>query len=305
MFLDYHNILWYYHQVIVFCATPIQAFQSVSEPHTLLSLYFSQQHHYAAEQWAVDFFVFEGTFSPAARMTPAMPSAGASIREDQDVILAFFIYPNAVRLWNIFERWHPHEQKELSRQTLVSVSRRRPAQAETQENGAEGGKIPPQLYPRCTPSDGAAEGIDMAVASESYAPSVLVSTEGLPEKDWLRLLETGYDGRLYQVKAEETENLPDTFSIENAYFSSPESLLIFLEDLIRGQYGNIFRAKGQILAGSQWFQFDVADSRYGITGCEPQKTGKAVFIGTEIHRQPIRRVVLSKMIQKKIVVKKR
>ena len=145
----------------------------------------------------------------------------------------------------------------------------------------------------------------MAVASEPYAPSVLVSTEGLPEKDWLRLPETGYDGRLYQVKAEETENLPDTFSIENAYFSSPESLLIFLEDLIRGQYGNIFRAKGQILAGSQWFQFDVADSRYGITGCEPQKTGKAVFIGTEIHRQPIRRVVLSKMIQKKIVVKKR
>lgn len=141
-----------------------------------------------------------------------------------------------------------------------------------------------------------------------HDPTATIYTDhysSLPEKDWLRLLETGYDGRLYQVKAEETENLPDTFSIENAYFSSPESLLIFLEDLIRGQYGNIFRAKGQILAGSQWFQFDVADSRYGITGCEPQKTGKAVFIGTEIHRQPIRRVVLSKMIQKKIVVKKR
>ena len=194
MFLDYHNILWYYHHVIVFCATPIQAFQNVSEPHTLLSLYFSQQHHYAAEQWAVDFFVFEGTFSPAARMTPAMPSAGASIREDQDVILAFFIYPNAVRLWNIFERWHPHEQKELSRQTLVSVSRRRPTQAETQENGAEGSKIPPQLYPRCTPSDRAAEGIAMAVASESYAPSVLVSTEGLPEKDWLEYRRRGIGG---------------------------------------------------------------------------------------------------------------
>ena len=131
LFLDYHNILWYYHHVIVFCATPIQAFQSVSEPHTLLSLYFSQQHHYAAEQWAVDFFVFEGTFSPAARMTPAMPSAGASIREDRDVILAFFICPNAERLWNIFERWHPHEQKEQPQHTPVSVSRRRPAQAET------------------------------------------------------------------------------------------------------------------------------------------------------------------------------
>ena len=77
---------------------------------------------------------------------------------------------------------------------LVSVSRRRPAQAETQENGAEGGKIPPQLYPRCTPSDGAAEGIAMAVASESYAPSVLVSTEGLPEKDWLEYRRRGIGG---------------------------------------------------------------------------------------------------------------
>lgn len=121
----------------------------------------------------------------------------------------------------------------------------------------------------------------------------------LPEKDWLRLLETGYNGQIYESKAIESEELPDTFSIENAYFASPESLLIFLEDLIRGKYGNIFRAKGQLPAGSCWFQFDVADSRYGITGCEPQKAGKSVFIGTDIHRQAIRRMVLSKMIQKK------
>ena len=88
------------------------------------------------------------------------------------------------------------------------------------------------------------------------------------------LLETGYDGQIYESKAIESEELPDTFSIENAYFASPESLLIFLEDLIRGKYGNIFRAKGQLPAGSCWFQFDVADSRYGITGCEPLKSRK-------------------------------
>ena len=44
-------------------------------------------------------------------------------------------------------------------------------------------------------------------------PTATIYTDhysSLPEKDWLRLLETGYDGRLYQVKAEETENLPDT-----------------------------------------------------------------------------------------------
>ena len=110
--------------------------------------------------------------------------------------------------------------------------------------------------------------------------------------------------RFMNPKLLKSEELPDTFSIENAYFASPESLLIFLEDLIRGQFGNVFRAKGQLPAGSHWFQFDVADSRYGITGCEPLKTGKAVFIGTNIQRQPIRHVALNKMIQKKITWKK-
>ena len=31
----------------------------------------------------------------------------------------------------------------------------------------------------------------MAIASESYAPSVLVSTERLPEKDWLEYRRRG------------------------------------------------------------------------------------------------------------------
>lgn len=34
----------------------------------------------------------------------------------------------------------------------------------------------------------------MAVASESYAPSVLVSTERLPEKDWLEYRRRGIGG---------------------------------------------------------------------------------------------------------------
>ena len=34
----------------------------------------------------------------------------------------------------------------------------------------------------------------MAVASEPYAPSVLVSTEGLPEKEWLEYRRRGIGG---------------------------------------------------------------------------------------------------------------
>ena len=76
---------------------------------------------------------------------------------------------------------------------------------------------------------------------------------------------------------------------------SPESLFLFLEDLIRGHFGNIFRAKGQLPAGNTWLQFDVADSRYCVISCEPAADSEVVFIGTDIHRQPIRRLCMTKI----------
>ncbi|MCI5754514.1 MAG: hypothetical protein MR033_07870, partial [Clostridiales bacterium] len=80
----------------------------------------------------------------------------------------------------LFERWHPHEQKEQPQHPPVSVSRRRPAQTEAQKNRAEGRKIPPFLHPRCVASARTPGYIAMACRSEPYAPAVLVSTEGLP-----------------------------------------------------------------------------------------------------------------------------
>ena len=76
---------------------------------------------------------------------------------------------------------------------------------------------------------------------------------------------------------------------------SPESLFLFLEDLIRGHFGNVFRAKGQLPAGDTWLQFDVADSRYSIIDCEQATDSEVVFIGTDIHRQPIRRLCMTKI----------
>ena len=161
-------------------------FQSISESHTLLSLYLKSAIplcHRAVVCWL--FFYYWGSCSHCENDTGLAIGRRKYPKRIGMSFSLFFICPNAERLWNIFERWHPHEQKEQPQHTPVSVSRRRPAQAETQENGAEGSKIPPQLYPHCTPSDGTAEGIAMAVASEPYAPSVLVSTEDLPEKEWL------------------------------------------------------------------------------------------------------------------------
>ena len=121
----------------------------------------------------------------------------------------------------------------------------------------------------------------------------------LPPDQWLHLLEKGRDGSLHHSPSSEasadSEQLPDSFTLKHVHMRSPESLFLFLEDLIRGHFGNIFRAKGQLPAGNTWLQFDVADSRYCVISCEPAADSEVVFIGTDIHRQPIRRLCLTKI----------
>ena len=121
----------------------------------------------------------------------------------------------------------------------------------------------------------------------------------LPPDQWLHLLEKGRDGSLHHSPSSEasadSEQLPDSFTLKHVHMRSPESLFLFLEDLIRGHFGNIFRAKGQLPAGNTWLQFDVADSRYCVISCEPDADSEVVFIGTDIHRQPIRRLCLTKI----------
>ncbi len=106
---------------------------------------------------------------------------------------------------------------------------------------------------------------------------------------WLSLLERGYDGSRLEAKQPENAELPDTFSMSGVEMKSPEMLLLLLERLIHGGLGVVVRAKGCIRTGDEWLRFDVVDGRYSISGAEPAPEGKAVFIGTEIRRQAIRR----------------
>lgn len=109
---------------------------------------------------------------------------------------------------------------------------------------------------------------------------------------WDSLLEKGFDGRILQSKKIDVMDLPDTFSMQDVSLESPEKLLILLNGIIHGKFGNIFRAKGCVCAGGQWFYFDVADSRYSLTGAEEGQKEKVVFIGKSIKRQNIRRYFL-------------
>ncbi len=115
------------------------------------------------------------------------------------------------------------------------------------------------------------------------------------QSEWNHLFEVGYDGILLKPK-EETELLDiDTFSLADAIVSSPEQLLLMLEDLIRGKYGNIFRAKGQVEARGQKFRFDVSDGQYMVSGADSELENKAVFIGKNIQRQKLRRNFFEKI----------
>lgn len=133
----------------------------------------------------------------------------------------------------------------------------------------------------------------------------------LDKSQWLALLKHGYDGRLLQEKdpSAPPQFLPDTFSMKGVSLKTPEHLLLLMEALIHGECGNVFRAKGQVYAGGQFFRFDLADGQYSITGSTPLKQQKAtgtsntlddaevaeekvVFIGTDLARQKIRRFFL-------------
>lgn len=141
---------------------------------------------------------------------------------------------------------------------------------------------------------------------EAINPDGKILTEhysSLSREEWISLLEHSYKGEELKAEIEAVQELPDTFSIRNASMERPERLFLMLEQLIRGAYGNIFRAKGQISAGEQSFRFDVADGQYSITGGDDDGADKAVFIGTEIQRQKIRQSFL--LQTRKIILPKK
>lgn len=131
---------------------------------------------------------------------------------------------------------------------------------------------------------------------------VLDHYSGMGREDWEALLElrkkasgSPADGRNPEEEGRapgevstEPEALPESLSLTDVSVSSPEALLLLLEEAIRGRFGNLLRAKGQLMAGSVPLQFDLADGRYSVTGTETVDRGKAAFIGTGLDRQGIR-----------------
>ena len=96
------------------------------------------------------------------------------------------------------------------------------------------------------------------------------------------------------AKKRERETLqPD---LENAGFTSihlesGNQLVLFLQGVVSGVFGDIRRAKGYLPAGGAWLRFDVVDRNYSITGYEGGGDSRAVFIGRGIQRRELEEVL--------------
>ena len=125
-----------------------------------------------------------------------------------------------------------------------------------------------------------------------------------PDSWWDSLLLKYLDGTVDIPIKDETAEMPDSFSLNNISVRSVEKFIIFLENLIRGLYGNVFRAKGSFSIRGLNLRLDVADNRYLVELDTDEISDKVVFIGNDIKKQKIREIFFENSDFVKIGVKK-
>ena len=112
------------------------------------------------------------------------------------------------------------------------------------------------------------------------------------DDDWFQkfFLREGEDTAVPAASASGDETPLDQLTLSSASVTAPCELVVFLEDLLRGVFGNIPRAKGVLKAGGEWLRFDVADGLYAVTGtAEHAPKTQCTFIGPSIERDRIRK----------------
>jgi G3E family GTPase len=87
---------------------------------------------------------------------------------------------------------------------------------------------------------------------------------------------------------DEDGEAPVHLTLREGRLESIGSLVLFLEDILHGEFGSVVRAKGTLRAGGEWVRFDVADGLYAVTGTEDENpTTQCVFIGRGLKRDAL------------------
>lgn len=113
----------------------------------------------------------------------------------------------------------------------------------------------------------------------------------LPDEWFLALLDRYLDESYRPPETEEEGEPPETLTLQGVELNSPEQLILFLNGVTSGVFGEIIRAKGFLRTGSIWLRFDVVGNLYAITGAEPEEPSQAVLIGHNLRRDWLRQVL--------------
>ena len=113
----------------------------------------------------------------------------------------------------------------------------------------------------------------------------------LPDEWFLSLLDWYLDEGCRPSETTEECEPPDSLTLQGVALDTPEQLILFLNGVTAGTFGEIVRAKGVLRAGTIWLRFDVVGSLYAITGAEPEERSQTVFIGRKLRRDWLRQVM--------------
>ena len=89
------------------------------------------------------------------------------------------------------------------------------------------------------------------------------------------------------VKSEDKNNLVlDQHTINYPNLKNVSQLVKLLEDILHKKYGDVVRAKGELIINSERIRFELADNLYGIVSVDDDlDKQQCVFIGQNINKQ--------------------
>ena len=115
-----------------------------------------------------------------------------------------------------------------------------------------------------------------------------------PDSWWESLLSRPADPTQKLPGKAETPDLQN-LGLTEVSLPSGNHLLLFLQGVVAGVFGDICRAKGYLPVGSgeqtAWLRFDVVDHNYSITGIEAMPDSRAVLIGKGLKKNWLREVL--------------
>ena len=121
-----------------------------------------------------------------------------------------------------------------------------------------------------------------------HAPKAEIVSQpyGQQSADWWETLwRKALDGSLLKEEAPEADLGLAVASLVDPRISSPAAMVMLLEDLLRGRFGHVVRAKGTVESSGGRLRFDVAGGQYCLSGAEnDENEAQAVFIGKALDK---------------------